>query len=286
MAEAFKPTLTNVGRDLLNSIAAGGTLILTRAQLGSGQLPADAEIEPLTALLSPQAAASIKGAEAPERDHAVISLQYDNQGLAVGFEVFELGIFAKGADTAEVLYCYMSFGTQPDAVPAESVGKVIRSYDIPMAVDNRLALSVTIDMNALATTEDIQKILDGTTPPAKALLADDATALNGQPAAYYLNLGNMNAGVLSPARGGTGQTSLQATRNAMGLGNTISYLPLANGGTGRNNGIAAGNVLTGTFPGNVAAYSTNRSGGSIRNIDTYNSAWGAVSTNKISTLRK
>lgn len=38
-------------------------------------------------------------------------------------------------------------------------------------------------------------------------------------------------GTLSPANGGTGQTSLQATRNAMGLGNTTGVLQRANGGT-------------------------------------------------------
>lgn len=39
-------------------------------------------------------------------------------------------------------------------------------------------------------------------------------------------------GTLPASKGGTGQTSLQATRNAMGLGNTTGALPVANGGTG------------------------------------------------------
>lgn len=39
-------------------------------------------------------------------------------------------------------------------------------------------------------------------------------------------------GTLPAAQGGTGNTSLQATRNAMGLGNTTGALPIANGGTG------------------------------------------------------
>lgn len=40
-------------------------------------------------------------------------------------------------------------------------------------------------------------------------------------------------GTLAVERGGTGQTSLQATRSAMGLGNTTAALPVANGGTGQ-----------------------------------------------------
>ena len=51
--------------------------------------------------------------------------------------------------------------------------------------------------------------------------------------------GDITSGTLSVARGGTGQTSLQALRNAMGLGNTTGALPVANGGTGANNTASA-----------------------------------------------
>lgn len=47
-------------------------------------------------------------------------------------------------------------------------------------------------------------------------------------------------GTLGAGHGGTGHTSLQATRNAMGLGNTTGALPAANGGTGNAYGMAAG----------------------------------------------
>ena len=47
-----------------------------------------------------------------------------------------------------------------------------------------------------------------------------------------LGLGSSGALPITPGQGGTGQTSLQAARNAMGLGNTTGALPIANGGTG------------------------------------------------------
>lgn len=53
--------------------------------------------------------------------------------------------------------------------------------------------------------------------------------------------------------------------------------------------ITANNAMPksgGTFTGNVVAYGSNRSGCNIRNIETCNSGWGGVSTNKIITLRK
>lgn len=50
-------------------------------------------------------------------------------------------------------------------------------------------------------------------------------------------------GTLPAAQGGTGQTSLQAARNAMGLGNTTGALPVANGGTGSTTASAARTAL-------------------------------------------
>jgi hypothetical protein len=58
-----------------------------------------------------------------------------------------------------------------------------------------------------------------------------------------LDVDKATAGILSPARGGTGQQTLQATRNAMGLGNTLDVLPIANGGTGANNAAGVRNAL-------------------------------------------
>lgn len=50
---------------------------------------------------------------------------------------------------------------------------------------------------------------------------------------------DITSGTLSVARGGTGHTTLQATRNAMGLGNTSGALPIANGGTGETTALNA-----------------------------------------------
>ena len=64
--------------------------------------------------------------------------------------------------------------------------------------------------------------------------------------------GNITSGTLSAARGGTGQTTLQATRNAMGLGNTTGALPIANGGTGSTTAANARSAL-GITPANIGA---------------------------------
>lgn len=60
-----------------------------------------------------------------------------------------------------------------------------------------------------------------------------------------LDASKITSGTLPASRGGTGNTSLQATRNAMGLGNTTGALPVANGGTGATT-FTSGAVLIGS----------------------------------------
>ena len=89
------------------------------------------------------------------------------------------------------------------------------------------------------TTLTANAVLAGNTTSAVKMIATAsgalyATAANGAPA----------FGTLPAAQGGTGNTSLQATRNAMGLGNTTGALPVANGGTGATDRLTAFKNIT------------------------------------------
>lgn len=68
-----------------------------------------------------------------------------------------------------------------------------------------------------------------------------------------LSTSKLTEGTLPVDRGGTGQATLQATRNAMGLGDTTGALPIANGGTGATTASGVRNALglgntTGALP--------------------------------------
>ena len=91
--------------------------------------------------------------------------------------------------------------------------------------------------NKLATARNLQTKLDKTT----------AQSFDGSTDATQIGV----TGTLAPANGGTGQTTLQATRSAMGLGNTTGVLPIANGGTNAN---SAANARTNLGLGSAAIY--------------------------------
>lgn len=63
------------------------------------------------------------------------------------------------------------------------------------------------------------------------------------PSGHQHGAGDITSGTLAVARGGTGQTSVQALRNSMGLGNTTGAVPIANGGTGATTAAAGRSAL-------------------------------------------
>jgi len=79
-------------------------------------------------------------------------------------------------------------------------------------------------------------------------------------------------GVVPASLGGTGQTSLQATRNAMGLGNTTGALPIANGGSGLTGSAYANFTLASGCSASTHAY---RHWGKVVTVMIYNATFTA-----------
>ncbi len=74
---------------------------------------------------------------------------------------------------------------------------------------------------------------------------------------FKTRIENLIGGPLGLDKGGTGQSTAAAARNALGLGNTTGALPIANGGTGAASASAARTAL-GITPANIAAVPTTR----------------------------
>lgn len=321
MAQAFKPTLTNAGKALLNSVSSGGILTITRASLGDGQLLAADPIEPLTDLLNPKQAAQLKYGETPTDGRTVIAVQYDNKDLDNAFAINELGIFAKANSGPEVLYCYMTFGDKPEIVQPAHIGRFIRSFDIPVQTDNLLSVSVEIAPAALATAQDIQKILDGTSSAGKAKTAEDAKKLGGNLPAFYAkatdlqthvtdqnNPHRVTAGQLGAATAESVAAHVQDIANPHGVSaSQIGALP--SGGTAANASALGGKAPShyataaatqaaqntanaampksgGSFSGRVVASHANINDWAVRNIYFTDVNGNGVSSCRLRTYRK
>lgn len=118
----------------------------------------------------------------------------------------------------------------------------------------------------------VRVMIDGLTPQTPTVLlpdyvnpADIAGDGDQVDPSVLVNLGSGDAdtiykasprpgvyGTLPASKGGTGQTSLQAARNAMGLGNTSGALPVANGGTGVTRLFGNPGLLHDLHPSNIS----------------------------------
>lgn len=70
-----------------------------------------------------------------------------------------------------------------------------------------------------------------------------AATVGAAAASHVHSAGDVTSGTLPVARGGTGQTTVAAVRNAFGLGNTTGAVPVANGGTGQTTVAAMRNAF-------------------------------------------
>ena len=136
-----------------------------------------------------------------------------------------------------------------------------------------------------------------TTNSANSVLVGNGTSaiknILSRVGAFFSNGENAEPqfGTLPASMGGTGQQSLQATRNAMGLGNTTGALPVANGGTGSNSAASARTAL-GVPPTSHASTGTGYGKGDATNFghtklsDDYNPSTPKTASDGVGASQK
>ncbi|MFV1599307.1 MULTISPECIES: phage tail protein [Phaeobacter] len=165
----FSGTVTTAAGDNLQAKAQiGQPLEFTRVALGDGAEPA--EIKPLNALVNERLSLGIQSMEVLGDGTSRIRAFVTNQGLADGFYIRELGVFARDPATGdEQLYGYTHAADTPDFMPAEGGATVIeQTFDLITVIGQ--AQNVTAQINELLTLATKQD-LDALDP---RLLPDDA----------------------------------------------------------------------------------------------------------------
>lgn len=154
MAEWSNATMTDVGADLQAKVNAGKTkLTFTKIKVGSG-----------VNATNPLALTDVISSKwettnfVVKQEGKIVSVDtfITNNGIMEAFRMSEIGLFAQDPDKGEVLYAYLT-DPEPDRMPAEG-GSVVVSQEltIGMVFSNTGNVSLTVNMGALVTHEQLE----------------------------------------------------------------------------------------------------------------------------------
>ena len=239
MAEWSNATMTDVGAALQAKVNAGKTkLTFTKIKVGSG-----------VNATNPLALTDVISSKW-ETTNFVVKLEgkivsvdtvITNTGVHEAFRMSEIGLFAQDPDKGEVLYAYLT-DPEPDRMPAES-GSVVVSQEltIGMVFSNTGNVSLTVNMGALVTREQLTEAVKqhntdiSSHPAITAMIAKILGATNWQenPVATLKDIKNLlgqgaivaskldaNAGFVKFSNGFTIQWG---AFNNVPIGGTISF---------------------------------------------------------------
>lgn len=190
MAEWSNATMTDVGADLQAKVNAGKTkLTFTKIKVGSG-----------VNATNPLALTDIISSKwettnfVVKQEGKIVSVDtfITNNGITEAFRMSEIGLFAQDPDKGEVLYAYLT-DPEPDRMPAAG-GSVVVSQEltIGMIFSNTGNVSLTVNMGALVTHEQLTEAVKqhnddenahgGLLQKVKTELANHNTDISSHPA--------------------------------------------------------------------------------------------------------
>lgn len=155
MAEWSNATMTDVGADLQAKVNAGKTkLTFTKIKVGSG-INATNPLALTDVLSSKWETTNF----VVKQEGKIVSVDtfITNTGIHEAFRMSEIGLFAQDPDKGEILYAYLT-DPEPDRMPAEG-GSVVVSQEltIGMVFSNTGNVSLTVNMGALVTHEQLEQ---------------------------------------------------------------------------------------------------------------------------------
>lgn len=202
MPRDVENVITQSGRNLMAaSIGEEKKIIFTVAKIGTGVAPDGADITEYTALLNYFGDAQIAKKKVQDGGKLLLTVQFLNTNVSTPIYVDEIGIYAKlegQADSAAVLFSYLTLGQYPDLILTTETALIQRVYDIPYVFNGAANVVITITPSALVSNEDV--VESGGSGTAGQLLrlnddgkfevdiTGDAATLGGrQPSEYSLS---------------------------------------------------------------------------------------------------
>lgn len=160
MADFSSLVLTEKGRILQAKAQTGIQLHFSRVGLGDGVLT-DAQrqnMKTLIALSNEVVSLNINALEITGDGSVKIRCIISNQGLAQGFYLREIGLFAIDPEAGEILYAVTNAGDYTDFLPAEGTVVVEETLEIITIIGNATNVVANVDSLVYATKHDIDKV--------------------------------------------------------------------------------------------------------------------------------
>lgn len=145
--------ITNAGIALQHKIQVGDTLTFTRMAIGDGVLAGDPKEQ--TTIINPVQTTGI-GAISVVNQNATLRADFSNQGLANGYYMREIGLWAVDIDNPgqEALYAYGNAGDLADYMPAAQGGDVTTIIqEVVVAIGAAAAVTALVNLDAVYVTE-------------------------------------------------------------------------------------------------------------------------------------
>ena len=176
--------LTNSGLNLMAQWVDGAVLTIDKATAGEGTVN-EAYLMGQTQLVAEKKQLSIVRQDRVANG-VRIQMQCTNEGVTEAFTINQIGVWAHLNDGASVLLSIYQDDTGVLVPTNAEMPEYVFTFYAVLQVSNTGTLEVTIDASAVVTKaqldeatagidDEIEKIVDGTTPVAKAINADTAT---------------------------------------------------------------------------------------------------------------
>lgn len=181
MLEIYKKVLTDFGSQCQAQALSGKKIAFTVFQLGDGEYTGEETVETLmkmTALKSQRQEFGISKMELSEgSDTIILTLIAINSEVNIGYNIREIGIFAKDANGTQGLYSIcVAKKDKPDWMPAyngiDPVTLVYRDY---LRVGNAENISVDLNSGGLATEKMLEETATELRNEIETLKFDDYT---------------------------------------------------------------------------------------------------------------
>ncbi|MCI8336639.1 MAG: hypothetical protein HFI72_05735 [Peptococcaceae bacterium] len=167
--------ITNKGKRLLAKAQVGSTISFSRAEIGSGVLPAGDDILARTSLVQAVKSLSISGVMV-NRDQAQVTMNFSNQDISVPFYWREVGLYATDPDDGEILYAYGYEASHVEYIPTFSAGPMEFLFSMVMQIGDSANITAVVDSSMIYCTEERAQQIAGTVATTTATSLVNAKA--------------------------------------------------------------------------------------------------------------